>query len=189
MRKRLIEGNHLNIHYFECVGTGAEFVDCNCRDFAVELRRTLQHLQASPSISSSSGSLSSAPSTPVTVSDTASEMSRSSSLYNSSPSQYSPTPAYASSNYSYGSSHSQASTTSYSTATYPQYPYALGHNGTPINTANGVVATQSTGIHIKGLSFSTSQRSLDKFLVEMKCQPISCAIKYNRENESKGSAT
>lgn len=76
---------------------------------------------------------------------------------------------------------------SYSVSSHAHYAYA--HNGIPINTSNGVVATQHTWIHIKGLSYKTSQSSLERFLRDNGCEPLSCKLIIGSHGEAKGTAT
>lgn len=66
--------------------------------------------------------------------------------------------------------------------------YAMGNNGTPVNTTYGLVATEVTGIHIKGLSYSTSQSRMISYLTAMGCQSQSCKLNVDRDGRSRGSA-
>lgn len=70
----------------------------------------------------------------------------------------------------------------------PRTMYAVGNNGTPVNTTYGLVTTAVTGIHIKGLSYSTSQPRLISWLTAMGCQSQSCKLNMDRDGRSKGSA-
>ena len=189
--KTPVEGHLLSIHYFECIGDGAVFVDCNCRDLSNDCHQSTHRKSSTPSSIPWSTLSSSASSSPTT--DQFSQAMQ--PVYRASP--YSTQP---SSRASYSTTHANSRPAyeyQYSTgAVQPGAPrtsqsygnYAVGHNGIPVNTAGGVLATQLTGIHIKGLSYSTSQKSLSRFLAEMGCPPMSCTLKRDSDGKSKGSA-